>query len=85
MSSNFGGFLVDINAFLSEFRELQSILEGYQVTSVSKLKKKIDNREIPERPSYEDYLDAIHLLDLLKSKQNSIIRTIEGFELDKLK
>jgi len=79
-----GTFLVDINRFLAELHELENILEEYQVDTVTELKKKIENKELPEHPSYEDYLDAIHLFDSLKTKQSLIIQSLQEIELDKL-
>jgi len=83
MITDEGTFLVDINQFIAQIRELESILQSYEVSSVSQLKQKIDRRELPEHPTYEDYLDALHLFDSLKEKKSIILQNVEGVNLDK--
>ena len=77
-----GEFLSAIQDFLSSLNELTEILKSYNVTSITELKRKIDEKELPEHPSYEDYLDSLSLFEMLSEMKIKIFDDLNGVELE---
>jgi len=62
--------LISVGRSLSQLLKaangLLDIFEKHGVGSVAELEEKIEKREIKEHPAYEDYLEALALLDTLR-------------------
>ncbi|MCG3219199.1 MAG: hypothetical protein KAR35_09360 [Candidatus Heimdallarchaeota archaeon] len=77
-----GEFLSTIQDFLSSLYELTEILKSYNVTSITELKRKIDEKELPEHPSYEDYLDCLSLFGMLSETKLKLFDDLNGVDLE---
>lgn len=77
-----GEFLTSIQHFLASLNELKEILESYQVSSIKLFKQKIDNKDLPEHPSYEDYLDCLSLYNSLKEMKSNILEEVQGINFE---
>ena len=80
-----GEFLSTIQDFLSSLDELIEILNSYNVSSITELQRKIDDKELPEHPSYEDYLDSLSLFAILSETKLKIFDDLNGVKLESLK
>ena len=74
---------VDAINIISEYTRLKEeyfeILKAYKASSSQEILDKIKNNELPEHPTYEDYLEAKSLeedLKKLKGKINQIIKEL---------
>ena len=70
--------IILMNELVKQKRELERILSKYGVKEPEEIEKKIESGELPEHPSYEDYLSA------LAFKQNiaELKKAIEEFLKD---
>jgi len=57
--------------------ELYEILSAYKVSSVDELLNKIKSGELPEHPTYEDYLEAKSLYEDLKELRKKLYEVLE--------
>ena len=80
-----GQFLLNIQDFLNSFGDLNEILNSYQVESISELQRKIIDKELPEHPSYEDYLDCLGLYKKISEFKLKILDDLNGVELESYK
>lgn len=80
-----GEFLVSIQQFLAYLNELKSILGTYNVKSITDLKDKIENKEIEEHPTYEDFLDGLSLISSLTSMKKKIMTDFEDLDFESFK
>ena len=68
-------------ALISEYmrikEDLYEILSAYNVSSPEELLERIKSGELPEHPTYEDYLEAKSLLEDLKEIRKRMIEVIE--------
>ncbi len=67
-----------MNELVKQKRELEKILSKYGVKDSKEIEKKIENNEIPEHPSYEDYLSALALKQNIEELKKSIEDLLEG-------
>jgi len=65
--------LISVGRSLSQLLKaangLLDIFEKHRVSSVAELEEKIEKGEIEEHPAYEDYLEALALLDTLREAE----------------
>ena len=53
--------IVLMNELIKQRKELERILSKYGAKEPEKIEKMLENGDIPEHPSYEDYLSALAL------------------------
>ncbi len=71
--------VVLVNELVKQKRELEKILSKYGVKDPEEIERKIEKGDIPEHPSYEDYLSALALkqnIEELKKTIEDILRSI---------
>jgi hypothetical protein len=56
---------------------LEAILDHYGVRSVQELREKLEARELPEHPAYEDYLDAVAYEEEVRAVGEALRRKVE--------
>lgn len=71
--------LVLMNELLKQKRELERILSKYNVKDPDEIEKKIEKGEIPEHPSYEDYLSALALKQNIQELKKEIEEFLKTF------
>lgn len=68
--------LITINELIEQKRKLKEILSKYGVEKPGEIEEKIKKGEVPEHPSYEDYLSALayegNILELKKQSRKMI-------------
>ena len=67
--------VVLMNELIKQKKELENILSKYGVKEPEEIEKMIEDGDIPEHPSYEDYLPAL----ALKQNIEELKKTIEEF------
>jgi hypothetical protein len=80
-----GEFLLNIQELLSSLEELKELLDSYKVKSITELKNKIDSKELPEHPTYEDYLDCLGLYEILSESKGKIMEELKGADIESFK
>lgn len=80
-----GEFLSTIQDLLSSLKELKEILDSYNVKSITELKHKIDIKDLPEHPTYEDYLDCLGLYEMLSKSRMKILDELNGVDIESFK
>jgi thiaminase len=70
--------IILMNELVKQKKELERILSKYGVKEPEEIEKKIESGEIPEHPSYEDYLSAL----AFKQNITELKKAIEEFLKD---
>ena len=70
--------VVLMNELMKQKKELEKILAKYNVKDPEEIEKKIENNEIPEHPSYEDYLSALALKQNIEELKKAIEEILKG-------
>jgi F0F1-type ATP synthase delta subunit len=69
--------IILIKEILEEKRELRKILSKYKVKEPDEIEEMIKRGEIPEHPSYEDFLSALALKENIEEMRKALSRLIE--------
>ncbi|MHA1722064.1 MAG: hypothetical protein ACTSXW_03205 [Candidatus Baldrarchaeia archaeon] len=69
--------LRDLSEYFRLREMLDEILSSYNVKSSSEILKKVERGELPEHPTYEDYLEAKSLEEDLKLLKESLKKQFE--------
>jgi hypothetical protein len=69
--------IILIKEILEEKRELRKILSKYKVKEPEEIEEMIKRGEIPEHPSYEDFLSALALKENIEEMRKALSRLIE--------
>jgi F0F1-type ATP synthase delta subunit len=69
--------IILIKEIIDEKRELRKILSKYKVKEPEEIEEMIKKGEIPEHPSYEDFLSALALKKNIEEMRKAISRMIE--------
>ncbi len=69
--------LITFNEMLEHKRKLEELLGKYGVDSPGEIEEKIKKGDVPEHPSYEDYLSALSLEDNISKLKDQMHRMIE--------
>ena len=67
-----------MNELVKQKRELEKILSKYGVKDPEEIERLIEKGEIPEHPSYEDYLSALALKQNIEELKKAIEEILEG-------
>jgi hypothetical protein len=62
---------------IDQKRQLKEILSKYGVNNPEEIEKKIENGELPEHPSYEDFLSALALKNNIEEMKKLVGKFIE--------
>ncbi len=65
--------LIVIKEILEQKKELERILSKYSVKEPEEIEKKIERGEIPEHPTYEDFLSALALKNNIEEMKNWLV------------
>jgi hypothetical protein len=69
--------LIAFNEMMEQKRKLEELLGKYGVDSPGEIEEKMKKGEVPEHPTYEDYLSALSLEDNISKLKDQIHRMIE--------
>ncbi|TDA41983.1 MAG: hypothetical protein DSO07_01715 [Thermoproteota archaeon] len=69
--------LILIKEIIEEKRKLRRILSKYKVKVPEEIEEMIERDEIPEHPSYEDFLSALALKKNIEEMGKAISRIID--------
>ena len=69
--------IILIKEILEEKRELRKILSKYKVKEPEEIEEMIKRGEVPEHPSYEDFLSALALKENIEEMRKALSRLIE--------
>ncbi|WP_456328016.1 hypothetical protein [Archaeoglobus sp.] len=64
--------IILMNELIKQKKELEKILSKYGVKEPEEIERKIERGEIPEHPSYEDYLSALAFKQNIAELKKSI-------------
>jgi len=62
---------------IDQKRQLEEILSKYGVSNPEEIEKKIESGELPEHPSYEDFLSALALKNNIEEMKKLVGKFIE--------
>ena len=71
--------VVLMNELIKQKKELENILSKYGVKEPEEIEKMIENGDIPEHPSYEDYLSALALKQNIEELKKAIEEILKNF------
>ncbi len=71
-----------VHSYLHNGECLRSILDRYGATSPDDIEKKISEGKLPEHPTYEEYLEALARLDVMRSSLEDLRRVVGVLETE---
>ncbi|RLI81214.1 hypothetical protein DRP07_07765 [Archaeoglobales archaeon] len=69
--------LIITKEIIEQKKELKKILLKYGVKDPEEIEKKIENGELPEHPTYEDFLSALALKNNIEKMKKLVGELIE--------
>lgn len=82
-SAEFEGEVVRlVHSYLHHSESLRGILDNYHVGSPEEIEKRISEGKLREHPTYEDYLDALAHLDIMRSSFEDLRRIMGVLETE---
>jgi len=73
--------IILMNELVKQKKELERILSKYGVKEPEEIEKKIESGEIPEHPSYEDYLSALAFKQNITELKKAIEKFLKDLEV----
>ncbi len=69
--------IIIMKEIIDQKSELERILSKYKVKETEEIEKGIEKRELPEHPSYEDFLSALALRSNIE-EMKKLVRELIG-------
>ena len=71
-----------VHSYLRHAESLRSLLDQYHVALPDEIEKKISEGKLPEHPTYEDYLEGLAHLDMMRSSLEDLKRILGVLETE---
>lgn len=71
-----------VHSYLHNAESFRSILDRYGATSPDDMERRISEGKLPEHPTYEEYLEALARLDVMRSSLEDLKRVLGVLETE---